>query len=111
MPFALDLQQAVLEGDLQVPGPDAGQLHGHKVSVLALGNVERRSPRLRARTGRLLAELAEPLAWHPAHSAHLILRAAQVIEQIPACHDGHVVLPRTSRRAGGPATREKMQFE
>ena len=59
VPLALDGQQAVLEGDLQVIVPDAGQFRGHQVGVLALGDVDRGCPRLAGGAGAgLLAEVA-----------------------------------------------------
>ena len=48
------------------------------------------------------SRLGQPLAIGPVHPQQLILRAAQVFEQVPAGHGCHVVLPDASRRAGGP---------
>src|SRR5215203_6768572 len=42
--FALDGQQAILHGDVQVVGVDPGQLDRDQVGVLALGDVQRRRP-------------------------------------------------------------------
>src|SRR6266699_2840550 len=58
VPLALDSQQGVLDGDLEVVELDPWQLDAHQVGVLALGDVERRRPgRGAARSGYLpLAE-------------------------------------------------------
>src|SRR5512132_3324696 len=105
--LALDGQQAILQGDLQVVGLDPGQLHRHQVGVLALGDVQRRRPRRgRGPTAALrLALQAERLGEHRAHLGHLLLllRAAQVLERVPPRHGGH--LASLLRGPCGPAAR------
>src|SRR6266536_285842 len=93
VPLALDGQQAVLEGDLQVVGLDAGQLDRHQVGVLPLGDVQRWRPgRGHGPTAALLlAVQAERVGKHRAHLGHLILRAAQVLERVPPRHGSHLV--------------------
>src|SRR6266700_1873138 len=76
-PLPLDRQQAVLEGDLQVLGLDAGKLGRHQVGVLTLGYVDRRRP---GRGGSAAGELlAGPPAISPIRPQHLILRGTQVL--------------------------------
>src|SRR5215217_6578843 len=89
--LALDGQQAILQGDLQVVGLDPGQLDRDQVGVLALGDVQRWRPG-RGRTAALgLAVQAERVGEHRAHLGHLVLRAAQVLERVPPRHGGHPV--------------------
>jgi hypothetical protein len=106
VPLALDRQQAVLEGDLQIVDANTGQLDCHQVGVLAFGDVQGRDPRrLGSATTVVLAELTKPLGPQPVESQQLILRIAQVFEQVPAGNNSHVVLPCIwpDRRPGGPA--------
>src|SRR4029453_18044712 len=79
--LALDGEQAVLQGDVDVVGVDARHLDGNHVGVLALGDVERRRPH--APTALTLASSAEDLV-------HLVLDRQQVLEGIPTrhTHDG-----------------------
>jgi hypothetical protein len=76
VPLALDGQQAVLQGDLQVVGVDPGQLDRDQVGILALGDVQRRRPgRGRGPTAALGVQ-AERVGEQRAHLGHLVLRAA-----------------------------------
>src|SRR6266542_4962420 len=100
VPLALDGQQAVLEGDLEVVERDAGEFDGHQVGVLALGDVQRRRPGRRAACSDplQLAALAERPGKHPGHLLHLghlvlVLRAAQVLERVPARNARHRFSP------------------
>src|SRR5579871_362058 len=102
VPFALDGQQAVLEGDLYLVGLDAGKLDRYQVGVLAFRYVDRRRP---GRGGCAAGELlAGPPAVSPGRPQHLVLRGTQILEQVPAGHDCHLVLPCLwpGRRPGDP---------
>src|SRR5215207_6570982 len=89
--LALDGQQAILQGDVQVVGLDPGQLDRDQVGVLALGDVQRRRPGRGPIAALLLALQAERVGEHRAHLGHLVLRAAQVLERVPPRHGGHLV--------------------
>ena len=113
VPLALDCQQAVLERDLQVIGPEARQFRGYQVGVIALGNVDRGCPRLAGGPGAmLLAELAEaqwPGILLCRTSSSCALRRSSNRSQLVM-----TVMSFSLMRLAGPTawrTREKMQFE
>jgi hypothetical protein len=85
--IALDGQQAILQGDVQVLGLDPGQLDRHQVGVLALGDVQRWRPSRGPIIALRLGVQAERVGQHRAHLGHLLLRAAQVLERVPS-HQG-----------------------
>src|SRR5215208_446827 len=100
--LALDGQQAILHGDVQVVGVDPGQLDRDQVGVLALGDVQRRRPGRGPIAALRLALQAERVGEHRAHLGHLVLRAAQVLERVPSHHGGHLVSPSSwAVRPGG----------
>ena len=88
--LALDGQQAILHGDVQVVGLDPGQLDRDQVGVLALGDVQRWRPGRGPIAALRLAVQAERVGEHRAHLGHLVLRAAQVLERVPPRHGGHL---------------------
>src|SRR6266508_4584381 len=108
MPLALDGQQAILQGDLQVVGLDPGQLDRDQVGVLTLGDVQRRRPRrgggptAALRLAVQAERVGKPRA-HLGHLGHLVLRVAQVLERVPSHHGGHLVS--LLRGPCGPAAR------
>src|SRR5215217_1343487 len=105
VPLALDGQQAVLEGDLEVVELDPWQLDGHQVGVGAFGDVERWRPGWGAGPGRALplAVQAKGVGKQAVHldPGPLLLRAAQVLERIPLGSEHHLVLPRAWAAAAG----------
>jgi hypothetical protein len=102
VPFPLDGEQTVLEGDLEIVDLDAGELDHDDVGVLALRDIYRRCPgRGAGRTDAgLRSVLTERLGKHLVHLAYPVLRTAQIVEGIPARHH-HRHLDSFVRRAGG----------
>src|SRR5215217_1105238 len=96
--LALDAQQAVLQGDVQIVELDSWQLDGHQVGVGAFGDVQRWRPGRGAGPGRALplAVQAKGVGEQTVHldPGPLLLRAAQVLEWVPLGSEHHLVLPR-----------------
>src|SRR5512132_921395 len=105
--LALDGQQAVLQGDLQVVELDPWQLHGHQVGVAAFGDVQRWHPGRGAGPGRALplAVQAKGVGEQAVHldPGLLLLGAAQVPERVPLGSEHHLVLPRAWAARRPPA--------
>src|SRR6478735_563572 len=101
VPLALDGQQAVFEGDLHVAGLDARELSRYQVGVFSFADVDRWRPGRGA--GAAFVALARPPGPSGVHPEHLLLYRAEVIKQVPGCHDCHVVLPKS---LAGPAARQ-----